>query len=239
MHIHNSNQLLNSVGAQDWLRWKNKLEPVEMKSGEVVFQVGEHISHLYFPVSCIISLTSILQEGSSVEIAMIGSEGVAGSISSLMGDGRCMHRELVIKTGSAYRLNSKWLKQEFDRSIDLQKSLLFFTHALITQISQVSACNNHHRLEHKLIRWLLLFDDRSNEISIRCTQESLANLLGVRRERIAKAASKLQTLGLIQYARGHIKLLDRQETEAKACECYRVIQQVYEKLTPQPSIFHW
>lgn len=226
------NHLLAHVPKADWERWQDKLELVELQVGENVFEVGHPLMYAYFPTTSIISITRILLNGESIEVGMIGSEGVAGA-STLLGNGMAANRGVVLRSGSAYRLCGSWMKDEHERSPHLMRMMLLFTQALITQLSQVGACNCYHPVEQRLSRWLLLYTDRAERTPIKCTQEQIANTLGVRRERLAKAAIALQQKGLIRYSRGTIDLLNRAALEAHTCECYGVIKIAYEALISQ------
>jgi CRP-like cAMP-binding protein len=178
-----------------------------------------------------VSLLYVLEDGASAEIAVVGHEGLVG-VALFMGGESTSSRAVVQSAGSAYRLASKVLKKEFEYG-PLQHLLLRYTQALITQMAQTAVCNRHHSVEQQLCRWLLLSLDRlpSNELSM--TQELIANMLGVRREGVTEAAGKLQAAGLIQYNRGHIKVLDRPKLEARVCECYAVVKRESDRLLPR------
>lgn len=226
------NYILANLATADWERWQHKLELIQLKAGDVIFEVGHPLTYAYFPTTSIISITRILLDGESIEVAMIGPEGVAGA-STLMGNGITANRGVVLQSGYAYRVCSAWIKAEFESSPHLMRMMLQFTQALITQLSQVGACNCYHSLEQRLSRWLLMLSERTVGESIMCTQEEIANNLGVRRERVTRAAHTLQKNGLIQYARGSIKLLNKQALEAHTCECYGVIKAAYAPLTSE------
>jgi CRP-like cAMP-binding protein len=226
------NHMLAQFPKADWERWQDKLEPVELHVGAIVFEVGHPLKYAYFPATAIISITRILINGESIEVGMIGSEGVVGA-STLLGNGMAANRGVVLRSGNAYRICGSWMKAEYERSPHLMQMMLLFTQALITQLSQVGACNCHHPVEQRLSRWLLVFADRANTTQIICTQEQIANTLGVRRERLAKAAIALQKKGLIRYRRGTIDLLSRSALEAHTCECYGAIKIAYDVLISQ------
>ena len=151
---------------------------------------------------------------------------------AVMGEETSPDRVVVLRAGNAFRVDAAWAKHEFENHVTIMHPLLRFTQALMAQMSQVGACNCHHSLEQRLSRWLLLFDDRAKCKPILCTQESLANTLGVRRERLAVAASSLQKLGLINYSRGSISLSNLQRLKSHSCECYSVIKRAYDGLIP-------
>ncbi len=170
-----------------------------------------------------------MQDGASAEIAIVGNEGILG-ISLFMGGETTPSRAVVQSQGFGYRLPAQQLKLEFNRAGPMMYLLLRYTQALITQMSQTAVCNRHHSVDQQLCRWLLLSLDRlsSNELSM--TQELIANMLGVRREGVTEAAGKLRDAGIIQYSRGHIKVLDRSRLEQHVCECYAVVRKEFERL---------
>jgi len=181
------------------------------------------LQHVYFPTTAIVSLLYILESGLSSEIAGVGNEGILG-ISLFMGGDTTPSSAVVQTAGHGYRLQGRLLKEEFSRAGLMQRLLLRYTQALVTQMFQTAACNRHHSIEQQLCRWLLLTLDRlpSNELIM--TQELVASTLGVRREGITEAAGKLQRAGFIRYRRGHIAVLERSGLETRACECYAVVK---------------
>jgi CRP-like cAMP-binding protein len=225
------NDLLAALPASDYQRLLPDLELVPLPLGMAVYESGGTLDYVYFPTDCIVSLLYVLEDGASAEIAVVGHEGLVG-VALFMGGESTSSRAVVQSAGSAYRLASKVLKKEFEYG-PLQHLLLRYTQALITQMAQTAVCNRHHSVEQQLCRWLLLSLDRlpSNELSM--TQELIANMLGVRREGVTEAAGKLQAAGLIQYNRGHIKVLDRPKLEARVCECYAVVKRESDRLLPR------
>lgn len=205
------------------------LELVLMPLGEVVYESNSRIQHVYFPTDSIISLLSVLKNGASAEIAMIGHEGMLG-ISLCMGTQASEGEAVVQSEGHAYRLRAQVLLEEFNRFGRLHDLLLRYTRALITQMTQAAVCNRHHSLEQQLCRWLLISLDRRDSDTLRMTQELIANMLGVRREGVNEAAGKLQRAGLIRYSRGTIRVLDRPGLEQAVCECYSAVQEEYRSL---------
>ena len=189
------------------------------------------MTHIYFPTTAIISLLYELSNGSSAEIAVVGFEGVVG-ISAFMGGGSTLSRAVVQSAGVGYKIKSKTLVNAFNNSPPIQHLLLRFTQALITQMTQTAVCNRHHTLDQQFCRWLLLSLDRLNTNELIMTQELIANMLGVRREGVTEAASKVQKAGLISYRRGHITILDRAGLEKRTCECYKVVKVEYDRLLP-------
>lgn len=200
-----------------------------MPLGEVLFESGGKLSHVYFPTTSIVSLLYVLEDGASAEIAVTGNEGIVG-ISLFMGGDTTPSRAVVQSAGHGYRLRADLLKAEFNRAGPVLRLLLRYTQALITQMTQTAVCNRHHDIEKQLCRWLLLSLDRLSSNSLTMTQELIANMLGVRREGVTEAAGKLQRAGLIHYSRGHIDVLDRPGLEKAVCECYGVVKQEYDRL---------
>ena len=211
------------------MRLSPHLERVPLPLAAVIYESGGEQDHVYFPASGIVSLLYVMNDGSSAEISVVGSEGMVG-ISLFMGGETTPSRAVVQSAGSAYRLEAAVIKAEFARGGPLQRLLLRYTQALITQMTQTAVCNRHHVLEQQLCRWLLLSLDRlpSNELVM--TQQLIANMLGVRREGVTEAAGRLQADGLIDYSRGRINVLDRAKLEARACECYGVVRRECDRL---------
>lgn len=224
------NQLLAALPETEWRRWMPELEQVEMPLGRVLYESGNALSHVYFPTSSIVSLLYVMENGSSAEIAVVGREGIVG-VSLFMGGDSTTSRAVVQSAGAGFRMTARAIKDEFERGPVLHL-LLRYTQALITQTAQTAACNRHHTLDQQLCRWLLLSLDRRQDLEIKMTQELIANMLGVRRESVTENASKLQAAGLIRYARGRITVLDRKGLEERACECYGVVKQEYDRLLP-------
>ncbi|APV50313.1 Crp/Fnr family transcriptional regulator [Betaproteobacteria bacterium GR16-43] len=225
------NQLLAALSAVELKRLRPHLERVEMPLGEVVYESGRHLDHVYFPTDSIVSLLYVLENGASAEIAVVGHEGVVG-VSIFMGGETTPSRAVVQSAGNAYRLPGQKVKDEFTRGGAMQHLMLRYTQALITQMAQTAVCNRHHSVDQQLCRWLLLSIDRLSSPEITMTQELIANMLGVRREGVTEAAGKLQKAGVIQYRRGHIKVLDRARLEGMSCECYEVVRRETERLLP-------
>ena len=225
------NQLLAALPAAEWQRWLPLLEPVTLKLGQVLYESGKRMGHVYFPTTAIVSLLYVLEDGASAEIAVVGHEGVVG-ISLFMGGESTPSRAVVQSAGLGFRLRGQAVKDEFDRAGPVMHLLLRYTQALITQMAQTAVCNRHHSLDQQLCRWLLLSLDRLQGSELVMTQELIANMLGVRREGVTEAALQLQKQGLIRYARGHITVLDRPGLEARTCECYGVVKKEYDRLLP-------
>jgi CRP-like cAMP-binding protein len=225
------NHLLDALPESDYERLASHLELVPMKLGDVLYESGAQLRHVYFPTTSIVSLLYVLEDGASAEIAIVGNEGILG-ISLFMGGNTTPSRAVVQSAGQGFRLKAELLKTEFGRFGATMHLLLRYTQALITQMAQTAVCNRHHSIDQQLCRWLLLSLDRlaSNELSM--TQELIANMLGVRREGVTEAAGKLQDAGLIRYHRGRITVLDRPRLEARSCECYQVVKTEFDRLLP-------
>jgi CRP-like cAMP-binding protein len=225
------NHLLAALPGSIWERWEPLLEPIDLPLGQVIYESGATIGHVYFPTTAIVSLLYVLEDGGSAEIAVVGFEGLVG-IALFMGGESTPSRAVVQSAGQGYRLSARFLKQEFNDSAPVMHLLLRYTQALITQMAQTAVCNRHHSLDQQLCRWLLLSLDRLPGPDLWMTQELIANMLGVRREGVTEAALKLQRAGLIKYTRGHISVLDRPGLEARTCECYEVVRREYGRLLP-------
>jgi CRP-like cAMP-binding protein len=228
---HKSNQLLAALSKADFARWLPHLERVDLVLGDVLYEPRGALAHVYFPTTAIVSLLYVLEDGASAEIAVVGNEGMVG-ISVFMGGVSTTSRAVVQSAGWGYRLPTEVMNEEF-KVAAVMHLLLRFTQALITQMSQTAVCNRHHSLDQQLCRWLLLSLDRLQGDELVMTQELISNMLGVRREGVTANAVKLQTAGLIEYARGHIIVLDRPGLEARTCECYQVVKDEYDRLLPR------
>jgi CRP-like cAMP-binding protein len=222
------NRLLAALPESDWQRWQPLLEPVVLPLGEVLYESGDTLSHVYFPTTAIVSLLYVTESGTSAEIAVVGNEGLVG-ISLFMGGESTPSRAVVQSAGQGYRLASQAIKNEV-KSAPILHLLLRYTQALITQMAQTAVCNRLHTLDQQLCRWLMLSLDRLSGSELVMTQELIANMLGVRRQGVTAAALKLQRAGLIRYSRGHITVLDRRRLEQRTCECYAVVRKEYDRL---------
>lgn len=228
------NHLLAALTATERERLYPHLQLVPMPLGKVLYESGDVMRHVYFPTDSIISLLYVLADGASAEISVVGNEGIIG-VSLFMGGETTPSRAIVQSAGFAYRLIGQLLKEEFHRNGGMQLLLLRYTQALLTQMAQTAVCNRHHSVDQQLCRWLLLSLDRLSSSKLTMTQELIANMLGVRREGVTDAAGKLQKLGVIQYARGRITVLDRPKLENLCCECYAVVKKETDRLLPRPE----
>ncbi|MGM9515079.1 Crp/Fnr family transcriptional regulator [Roseateles sp. DB2] len=223
------NQLLAALPSDEWGRWAGQLEYFPLHLGQVLYESGRPQTHVYFPTTAIVSLLYVMEDGASAEIAVVGCEGVVG-VALFMGGETTPSRAVVQSAGGCHRLRAAALKAEFNRYGEGMHLLLRYTQALLTQMAQTAVCNRHHLLEQQLCRWLLLSLDRIPGDELVMTQELIANMLGVRREGVTEAALKLQRQGLIEYSRGHIKVVDRPALESRSCECYAVVKREYDRL---------
>lgn len=230
--LHNpmQNHLLAALPAIDFEPLAAHLELVSLNLGQMLYDPGTQMHHAYFPTRSIVSLHYVTESGASAETAGVGNEGMVG-ISLFMGGDTTSSSAVVQTAGQAYRLDRHVLKQQFDRSGSLQRLLLRYTQALMTQMAQTAACNRHHSVEQQLCRWLLLTLDRMPDArELVMTQELVASMLGVRRESVTEAAGNLQNAGYISYRRGHISVLDRAGLASRTCECYGVVKKEIDRL---------
>ncbi len=230
------NKLLAALPEDEYAHLSAHLERVQLSPGDTLYESGRPLQYVYFPTTAIVSLLYIMENGAAAEIAMVGNEGMVG-IALVMGADAMPNRAMALCAGTAYRLKSQLLMNQFNRiggrrSGTLQHLLLRYTQALITQMSQNAACNRHHSIEQQLCRWLLSYLDRSSSNQLIMTHELIANTLGVRREGITVTAGRLQQEGLISYRRGHITVIDREGIEMRACECYQTVKTELDRLLP-------
>lgn len=225
------NHLLAALSADTYSRLHPHLELMNFPLGMVLYESGDTLHHVYYPLDCIVSLLYVMKSGASAEIAVVGNEGLIG-VALFMGGESTTNRAVVQSAGYAYRLKGQLLKTEFNIHGDLLHLMLRYTQSLLTQMAQTAVCNRHHSIDQQLCRWLLLSLDRLPSNQLTMTQELIANMLGVRREGVTEAAGKLQKLGVIEYRRGQITVLDRPKLERLSCECYSVVKTETERLLP-------
>ncbi len=233
-HDPRQNHLLAALPADEYARLSPHLELAPMPLGDVLYESGVQMRHVFFPTTSIVSLLYVMEDGASAEIAVVGNEGIVG-ISLFMGGETTPSRAVVQSAGYAYQMKGELLKDEFRRAGPMQNLLLRYTQALLTQMAQTAVCNRHHSLDQQLCRWLLLSLDRLPSSELVMTQDLIANMLGVRREGVTEAAGNVQKAGLIAYRRGRITVLDRAGLEARACECYAVVKKEFERLLPEAT----
>jgi CRP-like cAMP-binding protein len=235
-HSPKENHLLAALSAEEYARLLPSLELIAMPLGWALYEAGDHLSHLYFPITSIVSLLYVMENGESAEIAITGNEGLVG-LSLFMGGESTPSRAVVQSAGDGYRLKASILKREFALGGQFARLALRYTQALITQMSLTAACNRYHSVDQQLCRWLLLSLDRLPNNELKMTQELIANMLGVRREGVTEAAGKLQAAGLIHHQRGKITVLDRPKLELRVCECYAVVKKEFDRLLPYKLAF--
>ncbi len=229
MHSPLQNHLLAAIPTADLELFAQHLELVPLALGQMLYEPGTQLHHAFFPTTSIVSLHYVTETGASAETAGVGNEGVVG-VSLFMGGDTTPSSAVVQTAGHAYRLDRHLLLNEFNRAGALQRLLLRYTQALMTQMAQTAVCNRHHSVEQQLCRWLLLTIDRVPVRELVMTQELVASMLGVRRESVTEAAGNLQTAGYIRYRRGHIAVLERDGLEDRVCECYGVVKKELERL---------
>jgi CRP-like cAMP-binding protein len=229
-----SNCVLASIPARQYQRLREQLEPTELKFGQVLYEPGEPIRFVYFPLNCLISLLTAVDKRRTLEVGMVGNEGMAG-MPFILGVGVSGVRALVQGQGQALRMASDRFRTEFDLNPALQQALFRYAHALMAQISQTAACNRFHSSQARLARWLLMTRDRVGSDDFPLTHEFLAHMLGLRRVGITQAASMLRRRKLIAYHRGMIQILNARGLERSCCSCYREVKSIYERAQRQPK----
>ena len=219
----NENALLKALPEATKQRLFPQLKIIKLPLGKVIYEAGQNLENVYFPIDSIVSLLNVLEDGASAEISVVGNEGLVG-IAVFMGGESTINRAIVQSAGRAYKLSASILFDEFNDNQNLRELLLRYTQALMAQMAQTAICNRHHSIDQQLCRWLLLSLDRLASNNLTMTQELIANMLGVRREGVTEAAGKLQKLGVIKYKRGQITVTNRQKLETLCCECYAVVK---------------
>jgi CRP-like cAMP-binding protein len=219
----NDNALLKALPEETQKRLFPQLKIIKLPLGKVIYEAGQNLENVYFPVDSIVSLLNVLEDGASAEISVVGNEGLVG-IAVFMGGESTINRAIVQSAGRAYKLSASVLFNEFNHNQILRELFLLYIQALMAQMAQTAICNRHHSIDQQLCRWLLLSLDRLASNNLTMTQELIANMLGVRREGVTEAAGKLQKLGVIKYKRGQITVTNRQKLETLCCECYAVVK---------------
>lgn len=223
------NRILAALPSKEYQRMLPHLTSVSMGLGETLYEMEDSIKHVYFPNRSVVSLVTHMEEGTSVEVGLIGSEGMVG-LSVVMGDDVSQNHAIVQIADGAMRMSTRALIAELKQGGKLQSLLLRYSLTLLKQVSQTAACNRNHNMGERLTRWLLLCQDRIGGNELRLTQEFLAQMLGTRRSRVSEAAITLQRAGLIHYSRGIITILDREGLEEFVCECYKVVKSEFDRL---------
>jgi CRP-like cAMP-binding protein len=229
MVTNQRNRLLERLPEGDYHRLAPHLESVNLAKALIVYEARESIRYVYFPTTAAISLLSLTNDGGSIEVGVIGHEGLAG-ISFILGVDKIPYRARVQVSGDALRMEARILKEEFNRGGVLHSLLLRYIHSLLAQVSQSAVCNHFHNAEQRLCRWLLVMQDRVRSEVLSLTQELIAQMLGASRTNVTAIAKKLQDKGLIQYRWGQIKIMDRRGLEEASCECYRVLSREFNDL---------
>lgn len=228
------NQLLGALPADIYERLASHFKLVSLPTQEVICEVAEPIEYVYFPHHAVISLLATMDDGATVEVALVSQEGMVG-LPVILGDNISSMRAIVQVPGEAMRIDADILKAEFDQCGPLQHLLLRYVQAVLTEFAQGAACNRLHSLDKRLARWLLKIADRRQSQEFPLTQEFIAQMLGVRRSGVSVAAGILSQSGIISYNRGHISILDRKALEAASCECYRVVKDEFTRLLGKSS----
>lgn len=223
------NHLLSSLPDEEFERIRRHLTPISLKLGKVLYESGDRMDFVYFPTTAIISLLYIMENGSTAEIGVVGNDGILG-IALFMGGNTTPNRAIIQSAGDAFKMSAKDLMEEFTLGGVFHNLLLRYTQALITQISQTAVCNRLHSVEEQLCRWLLLSHDRLDSDKLVMTHNLISDMLGVRREGVTLATHKLSKKGLITNVRGTITIIDRQGLEREVCECYKVVNDEYNRL---------
>ncbi len=226
-----TNRVLTSLPPREYKRLLAQLEPVELKFADVLFEPGKAITHVYFPLDCLISLLTAVDKRRTLEVGMVGNEGMAG-MPFILGMGVSGVRAIVQGGGHALRAAAGPFRIEFDRNRPLQEALYRYTYALMAQISQTAACNRFHEGGPRLSRWLLMTRDRVGADEFPLTHQFLAHMLGLRREGVTEAASALKRRKLISYTRGNIRILDVRGLRKSSCTCYQTVKAVFDRVQP-------
>lgn len=223
------NQILAALPQSQYKRIALHLKPVNLTSGEILLEPGREVIDIYFPQTAMISLVSIMEDGSTTEIGLIGNEGLIG-LPAILGGKNTISRSIVQISGTALKVPASIVLEEFDLGERFQQLILLYIQALLTQVSQSAACNRQHKIEQRLARWLLSVQDCVMQKELPLTQEFIANMLGTRRSGVTVAAGILQRANIIRYSRGKITILDQKALEAASCECYRLVQNEFIRL---------
>lgn len=230
-HLHYQNQLLAALPADERLRLGASLELVPLHYGQSLYEPGTQILDVFFPTTAIVSLLCDMADGTTAETAAVGNEGMVG-IALFMGGESTLSRAVAYSPGHGYKLKGRILKGEFHRAGPLQRILMRYTQALLSEMAQTLVCMRHHSLEQQFCRWLLRRFDRLSPQPLAMSQEMIAHILGVRRAAISEVAIALRAAGLISYGRGRLTLVDRPGIEARACACYAAIKGEFARLLP-------
>lgn len=227
------NRLLAALPASEYERLAPHLQLVSLPIRQVLYEPNEPIKYVYFPIGSMVSLVSIMKDGSTIEVGLVGNEGMVG-VPVILGGNITTTQAFVQVSDNALRMDADLLKSEFNRGGQLQLLLLRYTQALLTQVSQSAACNRFHTIEERLARWMLLVADAVESDEFMLTQEFISQMLGTRRSGVTVAAGNLSQAGMLRYSRGKITILNREALEATSCECYGVIRDEFTRLLSNP-----
>ena len=227
------NRFLASLPAAEYSRWYSLLEPVELSAGEVLYDTARAsaYAYAYFPATATVSLVTQTLKGASIEIAVVGNDGMVG-ISPFSIHHAMSIQAVVQSAGHGHRMRTRLVKDELNQAGPLLDLLLRYLNLMLAQVAQTALCNRFHSIDQQVCRRLLLGLDRSSSEEIAMTQQTVADLLGVRREGVTVAAQKLQQDGVINYRRGKITVLDRSQLEQRSCECYSALREETDRLLP-------
>lgn len=227
------NRLLAALPASEYERLAPHLQLVSLPIRQVLYEPNEPIKYVYFPIGSMVSLVSIMKDGSTIEVGLVGNEGMVG-VPVILGGNITTTKAFVQVSDNALQMDADLLKSEFNRGGQLQLLLLRYTQALLTQVSQSAACNRFHTIEERLARWMLLVADAVESDEFMLTQEFISQMLGTRRSGVTVAAGTLSQAGMLRYSRGKITILNREALEATSCECYGVIRDEFTRLLSNP-----
>jgi CRP-like cAMP-binding protein len=223
------NKLLGALSAKCYKRLLPEFELVELPLGKILYHQNQRIKHVYFPRWAAVSMVSVFEDGSMVEVGVVGREGIVGSF-LLSGDDTSPHQAIVQIGDGAWRMSAAAFKRELDSNGELSNLTRRYSQALFTQVAQTAACNRIHTISERLPRWLLLMQDRMQSQTLQLTHEFIATMLGARRAGVTLAASKLQAAGIIRYSRGKVSILEQEKLESASCECHKIVQDEYNRL---------
>jgi CRP-like cAMP-binding protein len=225
-----ANHLLELLPDGERLRLESSMQRIPIEPHDMLYEPGEPMENVYFPLWGVVSLMTPLEDGSAVETAVVGNEGMVG-VQAFLGGGSIGNAQAMGQIpGETLRMNADHFRAELDGGGKLRQVMFSYSQALFTQISQGVACNGVHSIQERCARWLLEAHDRAGSDEFLLTQEFLSDMLGVRRPSVTVAARTLQNAGVIQYRRGRITVLDREGLEEGSCECYRAIKDEYRRL---------
>lgn len=229
VRISTRNRLLSSLSIDDFARILPHLEDVELPRNQRMMKPGVPTQYVYFPETCMVSLINVLEDGASIEVGLIGREGLVGVLAGL-GASAISGEAIVQMSGSAMRMPTEILREEMGLNSAVRQMLLRYVQALFAQVSQTAACNARHLLPQRLARWLLLARDSAESNELMLSHEFLSMMIGVRRAGVTIALTELKQAGIIATSRGRIVILDQERLEASACECYRTVRLEYDRL---------